>query len=61
MPKNNSHMVQKDETKTLKTTIASFVIAEELHRQMKIYAASSGKKIKDVLSEALTEYLEKRK
>lgn len=54
-------MEQKDENKNGKTIIASFVIDESLHRQMKIFAASSGKKIKDVLNEALTEYFEKRK
>ena len=54
-------MEQKDENKNGKTIIASFVIDEYLHRQMKIFAASSGKKIKDVLNEALTEYFEKRK
>lgn len=45
---------------TQKTIIASFVINEELHRQIKIYAASTGKKIKDVVNEAITEYLDRR-
>lgn len=43
-----------------KMIIASFVINEELHRQIKIYAASTGKKIKDVVNEAITEYFERR-
>jgi len=53
-------MDTKEETKQGKSTVASFVIDEELHRRMKIYAASTGKKIKDVLDEALKEYLNKR-
>lgn len=54
-------MENPGKNKQPKSTVASFVIDEELHRKMKIYAASSGKKIKDVLNEALTEYLEERK
>ena len=46
--------------KQQKSTVASFVIDGDLHRKMKIYAAANGKKIKDVLDEALTEYLERR-
>ena len=53
-------MDTKEETKWTKTTVASFVIDEDLHRRVKVYAASTGKKIKDVLDEALKEYLSKR-
>lgn len=53
-------MDTKEETKRTKTTVASFVIDEDLHRRVKVYAASTGKKIKDVLDEALKEYLSKR-
>ena len=53
-------MDTKEETKQTKMTVASFVIDEELHRRIKVYAASTGKKIKDVLDEALKEYLSKR-
>ena len=57
---NGAVMENPEKNKQPKSTVASFVIDEELHRRMKIYAASSGKKIKDVLNEALTEYLEER-
>lgn len=49
------------DNKQPKTIVASFVIDEDLHRHVKIYAAFTGKKIKDVLDEALREYLAKRK
>ena len=53
-------MDTKESNKQTRTIIASFVIDEELHRRIKIYAASTGRKIKDVLDEALKEYLNKR-
>lgn len=53
-------MDTNEDNKQAKTTVASFVIDEVLHRRMKVYAASTGKKIKDVLDEALKEYLNKR-
>lgn len=58
--KNRSIMEDTLNKNPQKTIIASFVINEELHRQIKIYAASTGKKIKDVVNEAITEYLERR-
>ena len=54
-------MEQRMDNKQPKTMVASFVIEEDLHRQVKVYAASTGKKIKDVLDEALKEYLAKRR
>lgn len=53
-------MDTKKDDQLVKTIIASFVIEENLHRQIKVYAASNGMKIKDVLSEALREYFKKR-
>ena len=58
--KNRSIMEDTLNKNPQKTIIASFVINEELHRQIKIYAASTGKKIKDVVNEAITAYLERR-
>lgn len=60
MLKVTFEMSMNEELKQSKSIIASFVINEALHRQLKIYAASNGKKIKDVLDEALKEYLNKR-
>lgn len=53
-------MEKKKENAHGKTIVASFVIDEELHRSVKIHAALTGKKIKDVVDEALNEYLSKR-
>jgi len=39
--------------------MALIFLPDELHRKLKMYCASKGLKIKDVVEEAIKEYLEK--
>jgi len=39
--------------------MALIFLSDELHRKLKIYCASKGLKIKDVVEEAIKKYLEK--
>lgn len=42
------------------TMITSFEISLDLHSKLKVYAAKNRMKIKDLLNEALKEYIEKK-
>ncbi|MFI3297650.1 MAG: hypothetical protein R3Y59_08510 [bacterium] len=50
----------KSKKKSAKTIVASFIVEEELHRRLKVYAASTGQKLKDVVNEAFLNYLEQK-
>lgn len=60
MERINKKQEQDNNDNEKKTIVASFIVEEELHRKLKVYAASSGQKIKDVVNEAFVEYLKKK-
>lgn len=49
-----------DETQQKNNIVASFIVDEDIHRRLKVYAALNGRKIKDVVNEAFVEYLNKK-
>lgn len=49
------------EPKTSRTMVTSFEIDVALHSEIKVYAAKNRMKIKDVVNEALKEYILNRK
>lgn len=55
--KNNEKDISNNEKKTI---VASFIVEEEIHRKLKVYAATSGQKIKEVVNEAFVEYLKNK-
>ena len=60
MEQTNKNKEQDISNNEKKTIVASFIVEEELHRKLKVYAASSGQKIKDVVNEAFVKYLKNK-
>lgn len=60
MEQEKEHSIEKINDTEKKTIVASFILDEELHRRLKVYAALNGRKIKDVVNDAFNDFLTKR-